>query len=212
MEERMMRTPNPVFKQNYGHYLRQLKGTDLSLCNSILGVSVDEEKTTIEVPFFNTMYRISCFGVVDAWGKRPSYGICVVLLKHLLMCPRWIPTVKDWIPYRDFKDSGQTQNTGLSDYATMTISKRYANNLDRLKSSVAVLGGVPPETGYPYDLAAVIPALPRLPILFLFNDADKQFPATTSILYERRAEHFLDAECRVMVDWYLFEHLKKAEQ
>jgi hypothetical protein len=27
-----------------------------------------------------------------------------------------------------------------------------------------------------------------------------------------RAALFLDAECRVMVDWYLLEHLKEAEQ
>lgn len=53
-------------------------------------------------------------------------------------------------------------------------------------------------------------ALPRIPILFLFNDADEQFPARASILYERRAAHFLDAECRVMVDWHLLEHLKRA--
>jgi len=57
-----------------------------------------------------------------------------------------------------------------------------------------------------------LPALPRIPILFLFNDADERFPARASILYQRRAAHFLDAECRVMVDWYLLEHLKVAER
>ena len=207
-----MQAPNPVFKQNYESYLHQLKDTTLSLCSSILGIRVDEETITAEIPFFKTMYRVSRLGVVDARGDRPDYGICVVLLKYLLMCPRWIPSAKDWTPYRDFKDSGQTQNTGLSDYATMKISNRYARNLGRLKSSVAALGGVSPEADYPYDLAAVIPVLPRIPVLFLFNDADEQFPARASILYERRAEHFLDAECRVMVDWYLFEHLKMSER
>lgn len=38
-----------------------------------------------------------------------------------------------------------------------------------------------------------------------------QFPARASILYQRRAAHFWDAECRVMVDGYLVEHLKQAE-
>ena len=45
----------------------------------------------------------------------------------------------------------------------------------------------------------------------MFNDEDEQFPARASILYERRAAHFLDAEFRTMVDWYLQEHLKRAE-
>ncbi|MCG6881099.1 MAG: DUF3786 domain-containing protein [Deltaproteobacteria bacterium] len=48
-----------------------------------------------------------------------------------------------------------------------------------------------------------------VPILFLFNAADEQFPAQTSILYERRAASFLDAECRVMINWYLPEYLKR---
>ena len=207
-----MGRPNTVFDQNYDGYLQEVRNIDFSIIAPILKIRVNTETSTADIPFFNTTYRVSRFGVVDDRGKQPDYGICVVLLKYLLMCPRWISTAKDWISYRDFKDSGQTQNTGLSDYASSTISKRYAGNRDRLKSSVAALGGVPPEADYPYDLAAVIPALPRLPILFLFNDADKQFPAATSILYERRAEHFLDAECRVMVDWYLFEHLKRAER
>ena len=61
------------------------------------------------------------------------------------------------------------------------------------------------------DAGRIKAALPRIPILFLFNDAAEQFPARASILYERRAAHFLDAEFRTMVDWYLQEHLKRAE-
>jgi len=207
-----MPEPNPIFEKNYARYLRQLEDVDLSLCESILDITVDEERKIAQVPFFNTIYRVSRFGVVDDRGKRPDYGTSVVLLKHLLMCPQQVPAETDWVTNRDFKDSGQTQDTGLSSYASQAISKRYAGNLRRLKTAVDALGGIPPETEYPYDISVVLKALPRLPILFLFNDADEQFPAQASILYERRAEYFLDAECRVMVDWYLLEHLKMAEQ
>lgn len=205
-----MGEPNPIFNKNYGSYLRQLNNIDLSLCESVLGITVDEERKTAEIPFFKSIYRVSPFGVVDDRGKRPDYGICVVLLKYLLMCPKRVPLETDWVSYRDFKDSGQTQNDGLSAYASQAISIRYAGNLSRLKAAVGALGGRPPESQYPYDLSAVLTALPRLPILFLFNDADEQFPAQTSILYERRAASFLDAECRIMVDWYLLELLKRA--
>jgi len=207
----MMTEPNPVFEKNYEDYLRQLDSTHMSRWESVLDIGVDEKRKTAQIPFFQTLYRVSPFGVVDDRGRRPGYGICVILLKYLLMCPLQVPRDKDWITYRDFADSGQTQNAGLADYAATTISKRYAGGLERLEAAVSALGGRPPETDYPYDLSAVIPALPRIPILFLFNDADEQFPARASILYQRRAAHFLDAECRVMVDWYLLEHLKQAE-
>lgn len=206
-----MTEPNPVFEKNYRDYLRQLNSTHMPQWASVLNITVDEKERTAQIPFFQTLCRVSPFGVADDRGRRPDYGTCLILLKYLLMCPPQVPCEKDWIAYRDFADSGQTQNVGLADYAAKTIAERYSGNLERLKAAVNALGGRSPEIDYPYDLAAVLPALPRIPILFLFNDADEQFPARASILYQRRASHFLDAECRVMVDWYLLEHLKKAE-
>lgn len=204
-----MRRPNPIFEQNYEAYVRQLIGLDFSILAPMLKIRVNEENKTAEIPFFNSVYRVSPFGVVNEHGMRPDYGICVILLKHLLMCPKWVPAERDWVTNRDFSDSGQGQDTGLSAYAVTAIEKRYAGNLDRLKAAAGALGGIHPETEYPYDFSAVFRALPRLPLLFLFNDADEHFPAHASILYERRANHFLDAECRVMVDWCLFEYLKR---
>ena len=205
-----MKTTNPIFEKNYEGYLRRLKNNDFSLGQSILGIAVDKDGKTARIPFFQSLYQVSRSGVMNDRGKRPDYGTCVILLKYLLMCPQQVPADREWIHFRDFKDSVQAQNAGLSDYAAMKISQRFAGDLSRLKTAVGSLGGTPPETDYPYDFSAVITSLPRIPILFLFNDADEQFPAKASILYERRAEHFLDAECRVMVDWCLLEHLKRA--
>ncbi|BBO79054.1 hypothetical protein DSCW_64710 [Desulfosarcina widdelii] len=203
---------NPVFKENSENYLRQLDYTQLSRWESILDITVDEKRKTVQIPFFQTNYRVSPFGVVDGQGQRPDYGICVILIKYLLMCPLKVPNGKEWINYRDFADSGQSQNAGLANYAAVKIQKRYAGNLYRLKAAVSTLGGCSPDSDYPYDLSAVITALPRIPILFLYNDADAHFPAQAFILYERRADRFLDSECRVMLDWYLLEHLKAAER
>jgi hypothetical protein len=53
-------------------------------------------------------------------------------------------------------------------------------------------------------------ALPRVPVMLLFNDADDEFPAKSSVIFERRAEHYLDSECLAMVGRCLFNFLKKA--
>jgi hypothetical protein len=42
----------------------------------------------------------------------------------------------------------------------------------------------------------------------LFNDADEEFPARCTVLFEKRAEHYLDMECLAMVGMRLFEYLK----
>jgi hypothetical protein len=53
-------------------------------------------------------------------------------------------------------------------------------------------------------------ALPKVPVLMLFNDADEEFAARCAVLFERRAEKYLDMECLAMVGMLLFERLKMA--
>ena len=97
-----MGKPNRIFEKNYENYLQQMKDVDLSRCAAVLDITVDAEKKIAEIPLFNMTYRVSPFGVVNERGIRPDYGICVIILKHLLMCPQWVPAAKDWITYRDF--------------------------------------------------------------------------------------------------------------
>ena len=67
-----MAEPNPVFQKNYGDYLRQLDNTNLSRWGSVLDITVDEQRRTAQIPFFQTLYRVSPFGVVNEQGRRPD--------------------------------------------------------------------------------------------------------------------------------------------
>ena len=53
-------------------------------------------------------------------------------------------------------------------------------------------------------------ALPKVPVIVLFNDADDEFPTQCSLLFERRAESYLDAECLAMIARLLLANLKRA--
>lgn len=207
-----MKITNPIFEQNYHDYLDQLNLSEVSMKSSELGAAMINEGQAVKIPFFNNMYQVSKSGITDSLGNRPDYSTCVILLKYLLLNPPYVTENKEWIPFREFKDAGKGQNTGLSNYALKKISDFFSNRLDSLKEAVKFLGAKIPEEQYPYDICAVIPALPQVPLLFLFNDKDEHLKAQALILYERRAEYFLDAECRVMVDWCLFEHLKRKKQ
>ncbi len=50
-------------------------------------------------------------------------------------------------------------------------------------------------------------ALPKLPMVLLFNDRDEEFPAQAKILFEQRAEVYLDAECLAILGNLLFQRL-----
>lgn len=45
------------------------------------------------------------------------------------------------------------------------------------------------------DLAYAFPALPGLPLIITFNDADEDFPAEAKLFYDLTAPNFLDLEC-----------------
>lgn len=206
---------NPVFERNYQRYLKQLDLGVLERKLPMLGLSMDKDGRQVEVPFFNRVFLVSKKGVTDGPGQYTPYahyGISVILLKYLLMCPDHVAAARDWVHFREFTDAGTAQDAGLAEYAVRKIAQLFSGRLAQLKQAVAQLGGRPPESDFPYDCSAVFQVLPKLPLLFLFNDADGQFPAWTTILYERRAEFFLDAECRVMVDWCLLKLLETVDQ
>ena len=46
--------------------------------------------------------------------------------------------------------------------------------------------------------------------IVLFNDADDEFPAQCSVLFERRAENYLDAECLAIAGRLLFTSLESS--
>jgi hypothetical protein len=50
--------------------------------------------------------------------------------------------------------------------------------------------------------------LPKVPVLLLFDDVDEEFPAQCKVLFERRAEHYLDPECLAIIGRLLNNFLK----
>jgi hypothetical protein len=65
----------------------------------------------------------------------------------------------------------------------------------------------PPGLDRAYQFAARFEALRRVPLLLLFNDDDEDFPAQCTLLFQRRAEKFLDMECLAICGWLLADTL-----
>ena len=78
-----------------------------------------------------------------------------------------------------------------------------------MKQAGEALGGYRPSISLQYDFSMQFDALPRIPILLLLNDADEEFPAHCSVLLQRRAETYLDAECLAILARMLPSNLKK---
>ena len=195
-----------VFAENYRRYLAQLAQVDFPARAAML--DIEAETGQARVSFFGSPYRVAAEGITDTSGAQAPYDVCVVLARYILMCPKRLPANDAWSAYRDFKDAGPL-TVFFADNVETAIAASFSGRLSALDRACRALGGGPPAAeGLSYDLAMQIYALPRIPMLVLFNDTDEEFPAQCSVLFEARAERYLDAESLVILGSQLSRRLK----
>jgi hypothetical protein len=195
-----------VFEQTYEDYLSRIAGLDFNFIADTLGVKVDGDAAIIS--FFGKPYRVSAKAITDPSGKQPHLSICVILCKYLLMCPLIEPLGGNWMAFKDFKDAAPLIQA-FSNTVTRTIAETFSGRVAELEASGKKMGGYMPGEEFPYDLWLQFDALPKVPLLLLFNDQDDEFPAQCGVLFEKRTEKFLDMECLAMVGMLFCEYLKK---
>lgn len=197
---------SPVFETTYRRYLADLAVRDLDAAAGRLGLEVADG--AVVVPFLGCPFRVSADGVTSPAGERPPFPVCVVLLKFLLTAPesRHGGSGLEWAAYRDFPDAAPLLGY-FAGNAEAVVAEKFAGRLEALTAAADRLGGRPPETAYPYDLARVLDFLPGLPALLLFNDADEDFGAGASILFQRRISRYLDMESVAIAGVLLAEAL-----
>jgi len=205
-DDKIMAEKSKVFEQTYEAYLAQIAGLDFNFITNTLGVKADGDDVTI--PFFGKPYQVSAQGITDSSGQKPHLAICVILCKYLLMCPLVEPLGGNWRAFKDFKDAAPLVRA-FSNTVTRPIAETYSGRLSELEAAGKKMGGYTPNEEFPYDLCIQFDALPKVPLLLLFNDRDEEFPAQCGVLFEKRTEQFLDMECLAMVGMLFFEYLKK---
>jgi hypothetical protein len=146
---------------------------------------------------------------VDSSGKEPIHSVKVVLCQYLLHAPAVEPEEKDWVSYKDFKDASPFVG-GFQNNTEKALAKNFAGRLETLRRACLRLGGRDPGLGWGYQLSMEFDPLPQVPILLLFNDADEEFPAQCLLLFERRAEKYLDMESMAILAWLLTDYLSQS--
>jgi hypothetical protein len=198
-----------VFEKTYAEYLNQIAGINFEPLAEVLGITVEKGKITI--PLFEKPYIVSEKNITDPSSQQPFFGECVVLCKYLLLCPDAASPEDDWMAYRDFKDAGPL-TVFFANSVEKPIAEHFAGRSDELETSSKALGGFAPDVELAYDLCMQFNALPRIPVLLLYNDADDEFPAHCSILFKQGSDKFLDAESLAILADILSKRLIKASR
>lgn len=203
--------PAAVFEKTFRDYLDQVNRMApavLREAESMLGVRRTDDG--IIIPFFHRQYRLSSDGVFDEDGRQPIFSVSVVLCRYLIMCPRHpVHDSAEWVSYKDFLDAAPFAGA-FNVNTEQAVARNFSGRVEDLSRACRSLGSHDPHDGLAYDLAANIRALPRVPLYLLFNDADDEFPAQCRILFERRAERYLDMECLAILGWLLSDYLMQA--
>jgi hypothetical protein len=197
-----------VFKQTYQDYLRQLRQVDLQRIANRIGVDIEGD--SILVPLFGQPYKISSAGIMDSSRKDPIHSVKVVLCQYLLHAPPVGPEEKDWVSYKDFKDASPFVG-GFQNNTEKAIARNFAGRLETLRRACLRLGGKDPGLDWGYQLLMKFDPLPRIAVLLLFNDTDEEFSAQCLLLFERRAEKYLDMESLAILAWLLTDYLSQSE-
>jgi len=200
-----MAAESNAFESIYRDYLAQLAAIDWHAAAEMLGGRAADGEVVV-MPFFGRPYKVSAAGISDPSGSRPSHSVSVLLSKYLLMCPKNPPLDASWVSYKDFRNAGPFVG-GFRNNAEVPLERTFGSNPAELQKRCEALGGAPAAEDFPYEVAMRLPALPKIPILLLFNGADDEFPARCAMLFERRAEKYLDMECLAITGWALSAYL-----
>lgn len=195
----------PIFEETVRNYLAQVAQIDLAGIAETLGITVEQGEAMI--PFLGKTYRVSSSGVFDDSGLEPIHALRILFCRYLLLAPPAPPRQgEDWVSYKDFRDAAPFVS-GFVNNSERAIARNFCGRLEQLREAAGRLGAVPPALELSYQFTGQIQALPQIPLLLLFNDEDEDFPAQCTLLFQRRAEKFLDMECLAIIGWLLADVL-----
>ncbi|UCD33568.1 MAG: DUF3786 domain-containing protein [Desulfobacterales bacterium] len=195
-----------VFEETYDKYLSQI--SNVSLMSRAVKLGAEMTGDALIVPYYRRPFQISSDGVFDETGKRAGFSTSVVLFQYIFHCPAEIPSIGDWVTFRDFKDAGPLGSYFISNNNKI-IDTKFAGNPKALQQACIRFGGQLLDDDPSWDLSAAFDMLPRIPIRLRFNDKDDEFPAQSSILFRQSAESYIDMESLAMGATYLTGMLTK---
>ncbi|MBW1759369.1 MAG: DUF3786 domain-containing protein [Deltaproteobacteria bacterium] len=202
-----MTEKSKVFNQTRKLYMEKIAATDLNMTAEKLGMTMTPQGP--QVKYFNKFHYIKENDIVDEKGNPVDFDALVALSKYILLCPDVPSLDRQWTAYRDFKNSGPLLKF-FADAVEGMIASAFTNRLDDLTAAADRMGAEPAEEELSYDLKRRFQALPNIAMLLLFNDADSEFPAECRVLFERRAEAYLDMESVAILGKQLAEYLKES--
>ena len=189
-----------IFNKVYPDLLSRVKPIDLSQKLNILGIQ--KRGSLFIFDFFNHQLVFDGDDFFDATGADLTPAVKAVLCTYILMCPeKELKSDGKLVTFREFSDAGPLFSRFTENTAKI-IQTSFSNQIEVLNLKCLKLGGTI-MASQSYDISVRFRALPKIPIILNFNDADELMPANAGFLYRDTAATYLDLQCLSITCTYL---------
>ena len=186
--------------QELNKCLFQLHELDKDRLVNILGIQ--KQSQTYLFHFFNRKIIFDQNDFIDSDGKEVTSSIKTLLCRYMINCPESVvEQTNRLITFREFPGAGPlfsrfTENTNK------IVEHTFSGQLDRLEKKCLKIGGMPANANG-FDMSFRFRSLPRIPVIFHFNDKDDMLPAQSAFLFHDSADKYLDIKSLGIIATYL---------
>ena len=156
------------------------------------GCLLDRENSRFTVPFLGQTYLLT---YPDGLVTRQDTGeevplTTAILLLHYLSWSTGAALADSWISFKQLQ-SGSIYIDPFNKRAVLPFVKSFGARPHEFARAAELLGGQKADHGH---MSYRLPALPRVPLLYILWKGDEEFPPSGTILFDRHANAYLHTE------------------
>ncbi|KIX10756.1 DUF3786 domain-containing protein [Dethiosulfatarculus sandiegensis] len=197
-----------VYEKVFQELSQDLAKADFSRAAQNLGLVQTEQGLLI--PLLGHEYLVGKDQITGPDTGTPPINHRIVLV-HLVLISGRGEVARRFVPYRELP-GGQDFARSLAQLVETPLAAHFSGRLNALFQAAEKLHAeaAPPEVRA--DAAFQFQALPKLPMMLTFYDADEDFGAECKVFYDLTAPNFLDLECLAALSGILTYELIRADK
>jgi hypothetical protein len=156
------------------------------------GCLYDLEKKRFTVPFLGQNYLVTYpeGTVTSAKDNSGAPIVTAILILHYLVHATGVDLSRSWISFKELQ-GGNIYIEPFQHRAIIPFVKKFGADPEIFARAAEKLGGEKANHG---DMAYIIHALPRVPLLYILWQGDEEFPPNGTILFDHYANYYLHTE------------------
>jgi hypothetical protein len=127
--------------------------------------------------------------------KKTVSLVSRVILLHYLIHADGSPLSDKWVGYKDIP-GGLLYSGVFARRVTEPLARKFGHSAKQFQEVGIASGGIPAGVG---DASFTLPALPRIPLQYVFWEGDEEFPPSAQLLFNASVDHYLPLEDMVVL-------------